>query len=131
MDIFLKATACVLIATVLIILLSKEQKDISILISIATCCLVLAAASEFIAPVLSFLFQLQQLGNLDNTLVSALIKAVGITLLSQIASMICQDAGYSVLGKVLQILSTAVVLWITIPLYEGLIHLVQEILGAL
>ncbi len=131
MDIFLKATACVLIATVLIILLSKEQKDLSVLISIVTCCLVLAAASEFLSPVLSFLFQLQQLGNLDITLVTALMKAVGITLLSQIASMVCQDAGYGVLGKVLQILSTAVVLWITIPLYEGLIHLVQEILGAL
>lgn len=130
MDIYLKATAAVLIALVVGLSISKQEKDMSLLLSIAVCCMVVTAAITYLQPVIRFFERLQTLGELDAGMLTVLIKAVGIALLSEITGLICTDAGNAALGKVLQILATAVILWISIPLFERLIELIENILGA-
>ena len=44
-------------------------------------------------------------------------------------SLICSDAGNSALGKTLQILGAVAVLWLSIPLINSLIALLEQILG--
>ena len=58
-----------------------------------------------------------------------MLKAVGIGVISEIAVLICQDSGNAALGKGLQLLATIVVLWLALPLMQGLLELVQKILG--
>lgn len=130
MDIFLKATAAVLIALVVGLSIGKQEKDISLLLSIAVCCMVVTAAVTYLQPVIRFFERLQTIGQLDAGMLTVLIKAVGIALLSEITGLICADAGNAALGKVLQILATAVILWLSIPLFERLIELIENILGA-
>jgi hypothetical protein len=45
--------------------------------------------------------------------------------------MVCADAGNASLGKVLQILASAVILWLSLPVFTALIELIQKILGEL
>ena len=130
MDIFIKATAGTLIAVILCLVLSKERKDTSILLVIAVCSMVAAVAIGYLQKVISFIETLENVGNLNTELISILLKCVGIGLLSQISSMICTDSGNAALGKVLQILASAVVLWLCIPLFTQLLELVEDIMGA-
>lgn len=130
MDIFLKAVAGVLIALVICIVLAKQGKDMSLLLSILVCCMVVTAAITYLQPVIDFFRRLQSIGNLDSEIVSILMKAVGIGFLAEITSLICSDAGSASLGKGLQILATCVILWISIPLFNELIELIENILGA-
>jgi hypothetical protein len=48
-----------------------------------------------------------------------------------LATLICTDAGNTALAKTVQILTTAMILWLSIPLFESLLDLVQAILGEL
>ena len=41
----------------------------------------------------------------------------------------CTDAGNGALGKALQLLTGAVILWLSIPLIQALIELLSEMLG--
>lgn len=129
MDIFIKATAGILITVVLCLVLSKEKKDISILLVIAVCSMVAAVAIGYLQKVIDFIETLENVGNLNSELISILLKCVGIGLLSQITTMICTDSGNAALGKVLQILASAVVLWLCIPLFTQLLELVESIMG--
>jgi hypothetical protein len=52
-------------------------------------------------------------------------------LIGELAGLICSDAGNAALAKSIQILTTAVILWLSIPLFESLLDLVQAILGEL
>ena len=131
MDIFIKATAGVLIAVVLCLVLSKEKKDISILLVIVVCSMVAAVAISYLQEIITFIHTLEKVGNLNSSLIKILLKCLGIGLLSQITSMICADSGNAALGKVLQILSSAVVLWLCIPLFTQLLELVENMMGAL
>lgn len=130
MDIFIKAVAGVLIATVVTLILSKQGKDYSILLVICVCCMVTAVALGYLDEIIDFLRLLQEKGNLNSDLIAILLKAVGIGILSEITCMICTDSGNAAMGKVVQFLSSAVILWLCIPLFTQLIELVESVLGA-
>lgn len=129
MDTFLQVVAGVLIAVVLGLVVSKQSKEIAVLLSLLVCCMVVVVAVAFLEPVLDFWKQLQQVGMLDETWLTILMKVVGIGLIAEVASLVCADAGNGSLGKAIQILAAAVILWLSIPLLEGLLELVQRILG--
>lgn len=126
---FLQAAAAVLLAVVLGLMLNKQGKDMGTVLSIAVCCMVAMIAISYLQPVVEFLQKLETLGGLDESMVGILLKAVGIGFVAEIAGLICSDAGNSSLGKSIQILGSAVILWLSIPLFNSLIELVQEILG--
>jgi stage III sporulation protein AD len=88
-------------------------------------------AFSYLQPVVSFLQTLQEKTGIDNAFFQILIKAVGIALLGETASLICSDAGNSSLGKILQFLSSAVILWLSLPLLEKLLDLVDGVLDFL
>ena len=71
------------------------------------------------------------MGGLDSGTLRILLKAVGIGLVSEIAALVCADAGNSSLGKTVQLLGSAVILWLSLPLFTMLIELLQRIMGAL
>lgn len=131
MDVIIKAIAGVLIAIVLCQVLAKQGKDISVLLLIAVCCIVVSTAIAYLRPVVDFIRNLQSIGQLNTEMIRVLFKAVGITLLTEITSMICSDMGNTSLGKSLQILSLAVILWLSLPLFEQLLALLDNILGSI
>ena len=131
MTLFLQAAGAVLLAVVLGLCLEKQGKDMAVLLTMAVCVMVMASAISYLEPVMAFLNQLQTIGDLNSSMVGTLFKIVGIGLVSEIAAMICADAGRASLGKALQILSGAVILWLSIPIFTVLLELIQNILGGL
>lgn len=129
MELFLKAAAAIIFAVIFGLTLSKHGKDISLLLSILACCMVAAAALSYLEPVIRFFQELQSTAKLEPEMLSILLKAVGIGLLAEITNLVCTDAGNATLGKTLQILAAAVILWLSLPLFRGLMNLVQNILG--
>ena len=131
MDLFLRAAAAVLLTVVLSLALGKQGKETASLLSIIVCCMVVGLAMEFWSPVANFLEKLETLGNLSGDLVSTLFKIAGIGILTEVAALVCSDAGTASLGKTLQLLGSAVILWLSIPMFTSLLDLIQNILGGL
>jgi len=127
MDIFLKAVAATLIAAILCLVLAKQGKDFSLLLTIIVCCMILAAAVTYLIPVFTLVERLSQLGQINTQMLEILIKSVGIAFLAEISELVCKDAGNSTLGKSLQILAAAVILWLSIPLLNELLDLMETI----
>lgn len=120
-----------MITVVLGLALAKQGKDISLLLTIAVCAMVVAAAATYLEPVIDFFQRLEDVGKLDGGMLQTLVKIVGIGLLAEITGLICTDAGNASLGKSIQILASAVILWMSIPLLTALLELLEEILGAI
>lgn len=128
MDTFLKLSSGILITLILYQILARNAKDTATLLIMVVCCMVASVAVTFLTPVVDFFHRLQVIGDLNGDLVQIMLRSVGIALLSQIVTQICADAGNSALGKALQILSAAVILWICLPLFTMLINLIEELL---
>lgn len=129
MDMLSKTIAGALIAVMLGVVLSKQNKEAGILLTTLTCCLIGGVVILYLQPVMDFFTQLQTIGNLDQGILKTLLKATGIVIISEIAIQICADAGNSALSKCLQLLTTAAVLWLSLPLFTSLIELIDRILG--
>ena len=129
MSLFWKAAAAVLLAVVLGLSLGK-QKDIGVLLTMAVCCMVTMIAISYLEPVLDFLRELETLGDLQGDMLGILLKAVGIGLVSEIAGLVCTDAGNGSLGKTLQMLGSAVMMVSLLQSFSGSVKTVANLVGA-
>lgn len=131
MEPFLRSAAAVLIAVVLGLSLRNHGKEFGVLLTITVCCMVVVAALQFLEPVIDFLKQLEALCQAGEGWLEILMKAVGIGLIAEVAALVCGDAGNGSLGKSLQILAGAVILWLSLPVFTALMELIRQILGEL
>ena len=131
MSVYLKACGAVLIGVILILIVGKNSKDLALVLAAAVCVMVALTAMEYIRPVLEFLTNLENLGNLDHNMIRILLKVSGIGLITEICSLVCADSGNASVGKVMKLLGSSVMIWLSLPLYTMLIELLQRILGAL
>lgn len=126
---YIRFAALVLIGLLLSLVLGRQSRDMSLLLTLAVCVMVCLGAMEFLEPVTEFLRQVRRLGELDSEAVAILLKSAGIGLLSELAGLLCADAGESALGKALQILSGAAILWLSLPLFQQVLTLLEGVLA--
>ncbi len=131
MERYFQAAAGILLAVILILAIQKQSREISVLLSLFVCCAVGCLAAGYIAPVIDFVKELQRIGGLNTQMLQILLKVVGIAFTSEIAGLICEDSGNAAMGKVLQFLASAVILYLSLPMLTALLKLVEEILGNL
>lgn len=131
MDIYLKACGGVMITVVLALTLGNKGKEIGTLLTLAVCAMVCLTGLRYFQNLTDFIQKLTIAGNLDGSLVEVVLKVTGIGIISELASLICTDSGSSSLGKSLQLLGTAVILWLSIPVFTMVLELIQRMLGDL
>lgn len=128
MAIFWKAAAAVLITVILCLALGKQEKDISAILSMTVCCMVMVSVLIYLEPVLDFLRELEAVGDLKGDYLGILLKALGIGLVAEIASCVCADAGNTSLGKSIHTLGSAVILYLSLPVFRSLMEMLSRIL---
>lgn len=131
MEGFFQAAGAVVILVILCLLVSSRDKSFASLLVMGGCAMVLMLGISYLSPVVSFLQDLQSLGNLQPELVKILMKVTGIGILTEITVLLCADSGNSSLGQSLRILSTGVILWLALPIFQAMLDLVQSILEGL
>lgn len=131
MERFFAAAAGVLLTVILILSLRKHNGEMAVLLSLCGCCLVAMAAVGFLAPVLQFVRKLQQSTAINSEMLQILLKITGVAFTAEIAGTVCADSGNAALAKTLQMLATAVILYLSLPMMDALLELVEGILTTL
>ena len=131
MNIFFKAVATTLAALILWLSVESRSKEISVLLTLCVSAMILLFTASFLDPVISLIQKIIQLGELEESLVSVVLKAVGMGFVAEITFLVCKDAKNETLGKALQFLYTSAVIWISIPVIESFLDLIDGILGGL
>lgn len=131
MDGYLKAVAAAMISAVVCLILAKQGKDLAVLLTICACVMILTTSMGYLESLVRFFRELEDLVGLEGDHFRILLKAVGIGMVSEMASLICTDAGNAALGKTLQILGTILILCLSMPLFQGLLKLIGDILKGL
>lgn len=128
MAIFWKTAAAALITVILSLALGNREKDIGAILSMAVCCMVMVSALIYLEPILDFLKELESIGDIQGDYMGILLKVLGIGLVSEIASEVCSDAGNASLGKSIHTLGSAVILYLSLPVFRALLDMLTQIL---
>ena len=129
MEEFWKAVGFVLIAVIFGLTIGKCEKDYAVILSLAVCAVASIVIFSYLEPVLMLLQELETMIKSGSEVLEILLKAVGISLVAELAAMICSDAGNATLGKTLQMLGTTAILCLSIPIFQLLLTTVKDILG--
>ena len=128
---FWHGAALAMITVILTLTLKKQNGEMAVLLLLAASVLLTAAMTQYLQPVVGFLRNLQQIGQVDGQMVGTLFKVVGISLVGQIAGLICADSGNAALGKLVELLAAAVILSVSVPMLTALMEMVVNILGSI
>lgn len=131
MDLYMKGCAAAMVSVVLILSLGNKGKEFGILLGILVCALLAMVAMEYLKPVIDFLSELEAAGGLNSGMLEILLKISGIGIVSEIAVLVCGDSGNASLGKALQLMGSAVILWLSLPTFQMLLELIVNILGGI
>ncbi len=128
---FWKVCGLVLLTVILGLNIGKTEKDFALLLSLMGCCIAAAAAATYLEPVIELLWDMNRMGSLQDGVMKILLHCIGIALAAELGCMICSDAGNGALGKALQFLGSAAIFSLSVPIFQNVLMLIQEILGEL
>ena len=128
---FWQGIGFVILAVILMLVLGKQNGEMTVLISLACCAGVGVLVLIYLKDVVDFVQRLQSVSNLDAGLLQTLLKAVGIGIVGEFAALICADAGNAAQSKAVQMLTSCAILWLSIPVFQMLLELIDKILGEL
>lgn len=131
MDIYLKSICIAVVGIFLCLILSRNAKDYAFVIVTILCCALSAVAIGFLKPVLDLVEELAHMVDNSSGWVKILLKTVGLSMIGETVSLICAESGHAAVGKTLQVLTTVVILWVSLPLIRSLMDLIRSILEML
>ena len=124
----LKYCGAALCALAAILVLRSQKSEFSGFVSLGASVVLLGAACTVFFPVMEFVAKTVE-GTGFSKYLEVLTKALGITLLAQLCSQVCRDAGESSLAAKLELLGKAEILLLCLPLISELIALAGEMMG--
>ena len=128
---FIQTAASAMIGIILILTIRGKKGEIALLLSIACCCIALYGVVQILTPVRDFIEALMITSQIDTDLIKNLMKILGIGLIGEITSSVCADSGNTAIGKTVQLAATAMILYLSLPLFTALLELVERIMGNL
>ena len=124
------AIGIVSIAVVLLAIQFKSMKpEYSIFISVAGCIFIFIFILAKMKDIISLLDRLSDLTSVSREYVKILLKITGITFISEIASDISKDCGYTAVSNQVQIFGKITVLVISLPVFTELISKIGGLLS--
>lgn len=131
MESYWKAVAVIILTIILGAAIGKKEKDIVIVLTVAACCIVMLVSMEYLSEVVAFLWELGNSADDQNSFTSILLKISCVALTTELVGLLCADAGNNSLAKVMQLFGNTVILFLSLPLFEAFLSILQEIMGFL
>lgn len=129
METFWKAIAVIILTVILGVTLGKTEKDISVVLSVTACSIIMIIAMQYLEEVIAFLWQLSSKESEQIPSIKIILKITGVALVTELTTLISSDAGNSSLGKAVEILGNAAILNLALPLLETFLTILQELMG--
>lgn len=129
MIIFWKAAAIVVLTVILSTSIGKTEKDLSVVLVATACCVVSILALQTLSDVVAFFWKLSNSSEYRMPFTGTLLKIAGVALVTELVGLISADSGSSSLGKTMDLLGNAVILSLSLPLFEKFFEIILEILN--
>ncbi|MGM9521648.1 MAG: SpoIIIAC/SpoIIIAD family protein [Oscillospiraceae bacterium] len=128
METLLKAAAVLIPAAVFASAIKKDSPALALLLAIAAGCVTLFAALDAVEEVTAFLEDVADTAGMSPTVLSAVMKTVGVALLTRLASDVCRDAGMNSAASSAELAGAAAALYVSIPVMRTVFQMIKGLL---
>lgn len=117
------------IASVLAIILKKNNAEYSFILTICTSAILVTYITGAILEAVSGVREIFSASNISATYIALLLKCVGICFLTEFTCDTCKDAGQAALSNIILFSGRILVLISALPLFSELLKVVTELSG--
>ena len=110
------------------VVVRQKSPELSILLVLTACVLLLWNTLPILETVRSVLEELAALGDLSPAILQPMLKTVGISLVTHLASSLCRDAGERALSSVVETAGSVCALLAAAPLMQSVLSLILELM---
>ena len=111
-----------IIATILIVMLNNEKKEIGLVLSIAAGVCILLFTMSKIPPIVDMLNSLIESSGINKEFLVIILKITGIAYLVEFGKNICIDAGQSAIATKLELAGKVIIVSLSLPLIATLVN---------
>lgn len=119
-----------LLSAVLCIIVRQYKPDAALGISIACGILIMTAVVSMLAPSVSAITELTSAAGLEDGYAAALLKALAVCYITQLAADSCRDAGESAIASKIELAGKAAIVVISLPIFAALAELVTHLINS-
>lgn len=120
MDIF-KVVAFAIVATVLIVLIKEQRKEMALMLTIIASLGIILFAIDEISGIINLLDNLAEKSGISKDYLLIIIKVTGIAYIVEFGKNVCQDAGQSAIATKLEMAGKVVIVSLSIPIISALL----------
>ena len=124
----LKISAFVIVATVLIVLVKQEKKEIGIVISILVAVLITTYGILKLDDIISLIYNLTSKTGINVKYFEIILKVVGIAYIVELTKDVCIDAGETALGSKVEMTGKIMIAAMTLPIITGIVEVLNKLI---
>lgn len=122
-------TALIIIGMMLAVSLKSRTPELSSLLSLAICIVIIATCVSRIKSIISVVDRLNSYISVDSEYLLILLKLIGIAYVCEFASGISREAGYGAIASQIEMLGKLTMLVVSLPVLLAVLEMVVEMLG--
>lgn len=124
----LKISAFAIVATVLIVLVKQEKKEIGIVISILVAVLITTYGILKLDDIISLIYNLTSKTGINVKYFEIILKVVGIAYIVELTKDVCIDAGETALGSKVEMTGKIMIVAMTLPIITGIVEVLNKLI---
>jgi len=124
----LKIIGVGLTAAVSYMMLKESKPELAFLIAAAAGALIVIMVIDYLVDIIITLSGLASKVGLDGTIISSVLKIIGIGYVTEFASSLCEDMGVKSISDKISLGGKVVVMFLSLPIFTALINLIAGML---
>lgn len=117
-----------LVAVVLALSLKSRNPEISSIVSLAVCLVIVGLCIERIRTILAGMNRIINYIHVDKVYLGILIKLLGIAYICEFAAGISKDAGYQAVASQIELVGKLTMLMVSMPVLMQVLNVILELL---
>ena len=126
--IVLKIVGFGILASLMVVILKENSKEVSIVLVIASSIVLLLASINYLTPIVSMVENIVSKTSIDSSYIIVILKVTGIAYLIEFGKDICIDAGQNSIANKMEIAGKIIIASLSVPVITSVFEVVAKLL---
>ena len=126
--IVLKIVGFGILASLMVVILKENSKEVSIVLVIASSIVLLLASINYLTPIVSMVENIVSKTSIDSSYIIVILKVTGIAYLIEFGKDICIDAGQNSIANKMEIAGKIIIASLSVPVITSVFEVMEKLL---
>ena len=126
--IILKIVGFGILATLMIVILKENSKEVAIILIIASSIILLLSTVNYLKPIVSMIENIVSNSSIESSYILVILKITGIAYLIEFGKDICIDAGQNSIANKMEIAGKIIIVSLSVPVITSVFEIVEKLI---